>query len=106
MVLLSIWVVFAVILLSAACVMKVPGHRGLIAFERLMGIILVMPSVQMLLNDISNYLKQTPPAQSNSSVSRLVIGVLPTGAKNSLFTLSANFRAWGLRTSNPPSLLQ
>ena len=106
MVLLSVWVVSAVILLSAACVVKVPRRRGLMAFERLMGIILVMPSVQMLLNDISNYLKQTPPAHSNSSVSRLVIGVLPTGAKNSLFTLSANFRAWGLRTSNPPSLLQ
>ena len=36
---------------------KVLGHRGLIACERLMGMILVMLSVQMLLDGISNYLK-------------------------------------------------
>ena len=36
---------------------KVLGHRGLIAYERLMGMILVMLSVQMLLDSIPNYLK-------------------------------------------------
>ena len=47
---------------------KVLGHRGLIACERLMGVILVVLSVQMLLDSISNYLKQTPLAHSNSPV--------------------------------------
>ena len=53
MVLLSVWMVSAVILLSAPCVVKVSGRRGLMACERLMGMILVMLSVQMLLDDIS-----------------------------------------------------
>ena len=48
MVLLSVWMVSAVILLSAPCVVKVPGRRGL------MGMILVMLSVQMLLDGTSN----------------------------------------------------
>ena len=48
---LSVWVVSAVVLLSAPQVVKVPEHRGL------MGIILVMLSMQMLLDDISNHLK-------------------------------------------------
>ena len=54
MVLLSVWMVSAVILLSAACVVKVLGHRGLMACERRMEMILVMLSVQMLLDGISN----------------------------------------------------
>ena len=54
MVLLSDWMVSAVILLSAPCVGKVLGHRGLMACERLMKMILVMLSVQMLLEGISN----------------------------------------------------
>ena len=54
MVLLSVWMVSAVILLSAPCVVKVLGRRDLMACERLMGMILVMLSVQMLLDDISN----------------------------------------------------
>ena len=45
---LSIWVVSAVVLLSAPRVFKVLGHRGL------MGMILVMLSVQMLLDGSSN----------------------------------------------------
>ena len=48
MVLLSVWMVSAVILLSAPCVVKVLGRRGL------MGMILVMLSVQMLLDGTSN----------------------------------------------------
>ena len=55
---LSVWVVSAVVLLSAPRVVKVfLGHRDLMAYERLMGMILVMLSVQMLPDDISNYLK-------------------------------------------------
>ena len=50
MVLLSVRMVSAVILLSAPCVVKVLGHRGLMACERLM----VMLSVQMLMDGISN----------------------------------------------------
>ena len=51
---LSVWVVSAVVLLSAPQVVKVLRHRGLMACERLMGMILVMLSVQMLLDGISN----------------------------------------------------
>ena len=45
---LSVWVVSAVVLLSVPRVVKVLGHRGL------MGMILVMLSVQMLLDGSSN----------------------------------------------------
>ena len=51
---LSVWVVSAVVLLSAPCVVKVPGRPGLTACERLPGMILVMLSVQLLLDGISN----------------------------------------------------
>ena len=54
MVLLSVWIVSALILLSAPRVVKVRGRPDLMACERLMGMILVMLSVQMLLDDISN----------------------------------------------------
>ena len=54
MAVLSVWVVSAVVLLSAPRVVKVLGHRGLMACERLMGMILVMLCVQMLLDGISN----------------------------------------------------
>ena len=54
---LSVWVASAVVLLSAPRVVKVLGHRDLMACECLMGMILVMLSVQMLPDSISNYLK-------------------------------------------------
>ena len=54
MVLLSVWLVSAVILLSAPCLVKVLRRRGLMVCERLMGMILMMLSVQMLLDGISN----------------------------------------------------
>ena len=55
---LSVWVVSAVILLCALREVKVLGHRDdLIACERLMRMILVMLSVQMLPDGISNYVK-------------------------------------------------
>ena len=49
--------VSAVILLRSLCVVKVSGHRCLMACERLIGMILVTLSVQMLLEGISNYMK-------------------------------------------------
>ena len=45
------------VLPGAPHVVKVPGHRGVMAYECLMEMILVMLSVQMLLDGISNYLK-------------------------------------------------
>ena len=53
MAVLSVWVVSALVLLSALRKVKVLGLRGLMACERLMG----MLSVQMLLDGISSYLK-------------------------------------------------
>lgn len=44
------WALSAVILLSSTFFYRVLGERGLIAMERLMGMLLVMVAVQMLLN--------------------------------------------------------
>jgi multiple antibiotic resistance protein len=44
------WGFSAVILLSSTSLYRVLGERGLIAMERLMGMLLVMVAVQMLLN--------------------------------------------------------
>lgn len=44
------WFVSAVILLAAPFFFRLMGHRGLKAIERLMGMILISISVQMLLN--------------------------------------------------------
>ena len=49
--------VSAVVLLKSLCVVKVSGRRCLMACERLMGMILVTLSVQILLDGISNYMK-------------------------------------------------
>ena len=46
------WVCTAAILLAATPLHKILGRRGLSAIERLMGMILVMMSVQMMLNAI------------------------------------------------------
>ncbi|MDX1283614.1 MAG: YhgN family NAAT transporter [Draconibacterium sp.] len=46
------WASSAVILLAAPFLLKLLKHRGLIALERLMGMILVMMAVQMLINGI------------------------------------------------------
>ncbi len=52
------WAVSSLILLSAPHIVKVMGERGLMACERLMGMILVMLSVQMLLDGIGHYFDQ------------------------------------------------
>ncbi len=49
------WAVSSFILLSAPRIFRVLGERGLMACERLMGMILVMLSVQMLLDGLARY---------------------------------------------------
>ena len=46
------WALCAIILLSSTSLYRVLGERGLIAMERLMGMLLVMVAVQMLLNGV------------------------------------------------------
>ncbi len=52
--LLIAWGVTAIILLSAPFLYRILRQRGLAAIERLMGMLLVMISVQMLLNGLKN----------------------------------------------------
>ncbi|MGH8106599.1 MAG: MarC family protein, partial [Arenimonas sp.] len=51
------WLATALILLSATSLYKLLGKPVLIAVERLMGMLLVAISVQMLLDGVVNYLK-------------------------------------------------
>ena len=53
---LGAWVVTSLIMLSSSKLNKLFGKRGLIAVERLMGMVLVAISVQMLMDGISTYL--------------------------------------------------
>lgn len=48
--LVAAWFVSALVLLSSPLLLKLMGNRGLIASERLMGMILVIISVQMMLD--------------------------------------------------------
>ena len=50
------WLVVAVILLSSTFFYRVLGERGLIAMERLMGMLLVMVAVQMFMNGAKAFL--------------------------------------------------
>jgi small neutral amino acid transporter SnatA (MarC family) len=58
--LLLAWAATAAILFSATLLYKRLGSRALIAVERLMGMLLVAISVQMLLDGIVAYLRLTP----------------------------------------------
>jgi multiple antibiotic resistance protein len=58
--LLLAWAATAVILFSATLLYKRLGSRALIAVERLMGMLLVAISVQMLLDGIAAYLRLAP----------------------------------------------
>jgi multiple antibiotic resistance protein len=49
------WAISTVILLSSAFLNKILGKRGILATERLMGLILTMMSVQMFLEGISQF---------------------------------------------------
>jgi multiple antibiotic resistance protein len=51
------WGFSAVILLASTSLYRVLGERGLIAMERLMGMLLVMVAVQMLLNGLKRSLQ-------------------------------------------------
>ncbi|MDP6211111.1 MAG: YhgN family NAAT transporter [SAR324 cluster bacterium] len=52
---LGAWAVTSLIMLSSSKLNKLFGKRGLIAVERLMGMVLVAISVQMLMDGISTY---------------------------------------------------
>ncbi|MBB1472623.1 hypothetical protein H5368_06240 [Luteimonas sp. MC1782] len=54
------WVATAAILFSATYLYKLLGIRALIAVERLMGMLLVAISVQMLLDGLASYLASLP----------------------------------------------
>ena len=50
------WALAGVILLSAPFLAKILRNRGLIAVERLMGMVLVAIAVQMLMDGVSKYI--------------------------------------------------
>ena len=54
--LLAAWFISSVILVSATSLKRFLGRRGLIAIERLMGMLLIALAVQMLLEGISAYM--------------------------------------------------
>lgn len=56
--LLAAWFLSSLILLSATGLKRFLGRRGLIAMERLMGMLLIALAVQMLLEGISDYIAQ------------------------------------------------
>jgi multiple antibiotic resistance protein len=51
------WIVTAVILLSSTILFRLLKERGLIAIERLMGMLLVMLAVQMFINGLAKFMK-------------------------------------------------
>jgi len=53
-------VAFAIIMLGSRYLMRLLGNRGLIAVERLMGMLLTTISVQMFLTGIAQYMSSTP----------------------------------------------
>jgi multiple antibiotic resistance protein len=59
--LVSAWALSAFILMFYKLFTRILGEKGLTAVERLMGMVLVMISVQMLLDGISNYINTATP---------------------------------------------
>jgi multiple antibiotic resistance protein len=55
------WAISGIILLSSTFFYRILRERGLIALERLMGMLLVMVAVQMLLNGIKAFLARSAP---------------------------------------------
>ncbi len=51
------WFVSAIILIATEPMMRILGQRGIRAVEKLMGMLLIMVSIQMLLDGISAYLQ-------------------------------------------------
>jgi len=56
------WVISAIILLFSEVFHRLLGERGLTAMERLMGMILVMISIQMFLDGVSHYFQHASGA--------------------------------------------
>ncbi|MBI3407105.1 MAG: NAAT family transporter [Planctomycetes bacterium] len=54
--LLIAWTASSVIILAASGLRKILGQKGLIAMERLMGMVLITVATQMLMNGIGEYL--------------------------------------------------
>ncbi len=54
--LVTAWALSSIILMSSSILFKILRKRGLIAVERLMGMLLVILSVQMFLNGVAQYL--------------------------------------------------
>jgi multiple antibiotic resistance protein len=52
------WLVTTLVLLLAPKIAKLLGRKGLVAMERLMGMLVVMIAVQMFVDGLSQYLKQ------------------------------------------------
>ncbi len=52
------WLLSAIILFSATAMQNYLGKRGMIAIERLMGMVLIAVAVQMFLNGIKTFLSQ------------------------------------------------
>ena len=59
--LFAAWLLSSLILVSATALKRFLGRRGLIAMERLMGMLLIALSVQMLLEGITAYLASVAP---------------------------------------------
>jgi multiple antibiotic resistance protein len=51
------WLITAMILLSSTILYRLLKERGLIAVERLMGMLLVMLAVQMFINGLAKFIK-------------------------------------------------
>lgn len=51
------WIATAIILLSSTILYRLLKERGLIALERLMGMLLVMLAVQMFINGVAKFMK-------------------------------------------------
>jgi multiple antibiotic resistance protein len=54
------WLASLIILIISPWLSKKLGEKGIIAIERLMGLLLVLISIQMLLNGLSSFFFQTP----------------------------------------------
>ena len=54
------WSLTSLIMIGAGGFHRLLGEKGLVAIERLMGMVLVTVSVQMLLDGFSDYLKNLP----------------------------------------------
>lgn len=51
----SAWIVSSIIILSSQYILKFLGEKGLIAMERLMGMVLILIAVQMFMNGLKIY---------------------------------------------------